>query len=43
MHLVVLLTNPEWSIVRIKTERLFTLVQYKDTVMVPRSIKVCVL
>ena len=34
MNLVVLLTNPEWTIVRIKTKRLFTFVQYKATVMV---------
>ena len=30
MHLLVLLTNPEWNIVRIETERSFTLVQYKE-------------
>ena len=39
VHFVVLLTNPEWSIVRIKTKRLFTFVQYKDTAMVPVSIQ----
>ena len=39
MYLVVPLTNPEWSIVRIKTERLFTFMKYKDTVMVPESIQ----
>ena len=41
-HLVVQLTNPECSIVRITTERLFTFVQCKDTVMVLQSIQLYV-
>ena len=43
MPLVVLLTNPDWSIVRVKTERLFTFVPYKDTVIVSQSIQLCFL
>ena len=38
-HSVVLLTHPEWSIVTIKRERIFTFVQDKDTVMVLQSIQ----
>ena len=41
MHFVVLLTKSEWSIVRIKTGRLFKFAQYKHTVMVPESIQLC--
>ena len=36
---VVLLTGPQWSIVRTKMERLSTFVQYKATVLVPTSIQ----
>ena len=36
MHSVVPLANLERSIVRTDTERLFTPVQYKDTVMAPK-------
>ena len=39
MHSVVLLTDPEWSVVRIEKERIFSFVQYKDTVMVLQSIQ----
>ena len=41
MHSVLLLTNPEWSIVRINTIRLIAFVQYKATVMVLQSIQTC--
>ena len=41
MHFAVLLTKSEWSVMRIKTGRLFTFAQYKHTVMVPESIQLC--
>ena len=43
MHSVVLLTNPEWSIVRINRERLLTFAQYLNTAMVSQSIQLYVL
>ena len=42
-HSVVLPTNPEWIIARIRPERLFTFVQYKATVMVLQSVQLCFL